>query len=71
MLDSRTGESRKDVGLRPGGMVIPPDGLEIGSFAGDSILYLAPVEKAVFVAPSEAAPEVDSDRDPSSADSKL
>lgn len=41
MLVRRTGDSRKEVGLRPGGMVMQVD-LEIGSLAGDMSLYLAP-----------------------------
>lgn len=41
MLERRTGDSRNDVGLKPGGMVMQAD-LEIGSFAGDMSLYLAP-----------------------------
>lgn len=40
MLESRTGESKNDVGLNPGGIVMHGD-LEIGSFAGDISLYLA------------------------------
>jgi hypothetical protein len=40
MLERRTGDSRKEVGLRPGGMVMQVD-LEIGSLAGDMSLYLA------------------------------
>lgn len=39
-LERRTGDSRNDVGLSPGGMVRQGD-LEIGSFAGDISLYLA------------------------------
>ena len=42
MLERRTGDSRKDVGLRPGGIVMEVD-LEIGSFAGDMRRYLAPL----------------------------
>lgn len=42
MLDRRTGDSRKDVGLRPGGIVMQVD-LEIGSLAGDMSRYLAPL----------------------------
>ena len=42
---SKTGDSRKEVGLRPGGMVMQGD-LEIGSLAGDSSLYLAPAAEA-------------------------
>lgn len=41
MLERRTGDSRNDVGLRPGGIVRQGD-LEIGSLAGDMSLYLAP-----------------------------
>ena len=41
MLERRTGDSKKEVGLSPGGIVIHGD-LEIGSFAGDISLYLAP-----------------------------
>lgn len=41
MLERRTGDSRKEEGLRPGGMVIQAD-LEIGSIAGVMSLYLAP-----------------------------
>ena len=40
MLERRTGDSRNDVGLSPGGIVRHVD-LEIGSFAGDISLYLA------------------------------
>ena len=40
MLERRTGDSRNDVGLSPGGIVRHAD-LEIGSFAGDISLYLA------------------------------
>lgn len=40
MLESRTGESKNDVGLNPGGIVMHGD-LEMGSFAGDISLYLA------------------------------
>lgn len=40
MLERRTGDSRNDVGLSPGGIVMHGD-LEIGSFAGDISLYLA------------------------------
>lgn len=40
-LERRTGDSRKEVGLSPGGIVMQAD-LEIGSFAGDRSLYLAP-----------------------------
>lgn len=43
MLDKRTGDSRNDVGLRPGGIVIEVE-REIGSFAGDMSLYLAPLD---------------------------
>lgn len=42
MLERRTGDSRNDVGLRPGGIVMQVD-LEIGSFAGDMRRYLAPL----------------------------
>ena len=45
ILESKTGDSRKEVGLRPGGMVMQGD-LEIGSLAGDISLYLAPPEAA-------------------------
>lgn len=45
MLERRTGDSRNDVGLRPGGIVRQGD-LEIGSLAGDMSLYLAPPEAA-------------------------
>lgn len=41
MLERSTGDSRNDVGVSPGGMVRQGD-LEIGSFAGDMSLYLAP-----------------------------
>lgn len=41
MLERRTGDSRKDEGLRPGGMVIHAEEREIGSLAGDMSLYLA------------------------------
>ena len=41
MLERSTGDSRNEVGLSPGGIVIHGD-LEIGSFAGDISLYLAP-----------------------------
>ena len=40
MLERRTGDSRNDVGLSPGGIVRHVD-LEIGSFAGDISLYFA------------------------------
>ncbi|KAH7839040.1 hypothetical protein Vadar_034108 [Vaccinium darrowii] len=40
ILERRTGDSRNDVGLRPGGIVMQGD-LEIGSFACDMSLYLA------------------------------
>lgn len=40
MLERRTGDSRNDDGLSPGGMVMHGD-LEIGSFAGEKSLYLA------------------------------
>lgn len=40
-MERRTGDSRNEVGLSPGGIVMQAD-LEIGSFAGDSSLYLAP-----------------------------
>lgn len=60
-LERRTGDSRNDVGLRPGGMVIQAD-LEIGSLAGDMSLYLAPplgpaafLEKTAASEPSELA----------------
>lgn len=43
MLERRTGESRNDEGLKPGGMVKHGD-LEIGSLAGDSSLYLETFE---------------------------
>lgn len=42
MLERRTGDSRNEVGLKPGGMVVMQVDLEIGSFAGDMSLYLAP-----------------------------
>lgn len=42
MFERRTGDSRNDVGLSPGGTVIQVD-LEIGSFAGDISLYFAPL----------------------------
>lgn len=49
MLERRTGDSRNNVGLRPGGIVILLD-LEIGSFSGNISLYFAlslnPPEKA-------------------------
>lgn len=40
MLESKTGDSRNEIGLRPGGMVMQED-LDIGSFAGDKSLYFA------------------------------
>lgn len=40
MLERRTGDSKNDVGLNPGGTVTHGD-REIGSFAGDKSLYLA------------------------------
>ena len=40
MLERRTGDSRNDVGLSPGGIVRHVD-LEIGSFTGDISLYFA------------------------------
>lgn len=40
-LERRTGDSRNEVGLSPGGIVMQAD-LEIGSLAGDISLYLAP-----------------------------
>lgn len=40
LLERSTGDSRNDVGLSPGGIVIH-GALEIGSFAGDISLYLA------------------------------
>lgn len=49
MLERRTGDSRNEVGLNPGGILIQVD-LEIGSFAGDMSLYLAPA-----AAPPESA----------------
>lgn len=54
MLESRTGDSRNDVGVRPGGIVRQGD-LEIGSLAGDMSLYLAapPAEREVKRAGSE------------------
>ena len=45
MLERRTGDSRNDVGLRPGGIVMHGD-REIGSFAGDKSLYLAELDPA-------------------------
>lgn len=42
LLERRTGDSRNEVGLRPGGMVVMQVDLEIGSFGGDMSLYLAP-----------------------------
>lgn len=39
MLESRTGDSSREDGLRPGGIVRQGD-LEIGSLAGDISLYL-------------------------------
>jgi hypothetical protein len=59
IFESRTGDSRNEVGLSPGGIVKTGD-LEIGSFAGDISLYLAPEVLAEVVAPSEA----ESGRDP-------
>ena len=56
----KTGDSRNEVGLIPGGIVMSLH-LEIGSFAGDISLYLAPppppelclaVESAVGVQPT-------------------
>jgi|AraCvinosormetaG_1042628.scaffolds.fasta_scaffold04000_4 hypothetical protein len=41
MLEMKTGDSKNEVGLNPGGIVISVD-LEIGSLAGDISLYLAP-----------------------------
>lgn len=41
MLESSTGDSRNEVGLSPGGIVTHGE-REIGSFAGDMSLYLAP-----------------------------
>lgn len=41
MLVRRTGDSRRAPGLSPGGTVRHGD-REIGSLAGDNILYLAP-----------------------------
>ena len=38
----KTGDSRNDVGLNPGGIVMLVVDLEIGSIAGDMSLYLAP-----------------------------
>jgi hypothetical protein len=40
LLERRTGDSRNEDGLSPGGIVIHA-ALEIGSFAGDISLYLA------------------------------
>lgn len=40
MLEMKTGDSKNEVGLNPGGIVTSVD-LEIGSFAGDISLYLA------------------------------
>ena len=37
MLERRTGDSRKEVGLRPGGIVMEVE-REIGSLAGDMSL---------------------------------
>lgn len=51
-LVSKTGESRKEVGLRPGGMVMQED-LEIGSLAGDMSLYLAAPGPATAPAAAE------------------
>ena len=42
MLEMKTGDSRNDVGLNPGGIVMLVVDLEIGSIAGDMSLYLAP-----------------------------
>lgn len=42
MLERSTGDSRKEEGLRPGGIVIHAE-REIGSLAGDMSLYLAPL----------------------------
>lgn len=42
MLEMKTGDSRNDVGLNPGGIVMLLVDLEIGSLAGDISLYLAP-----------------------------
>lgn len=52
MLERRTGDSRKEVGLRPGGMVIQVE-REIGSLAGDMSRYLAP-----WLDPAPSAMEV-------------
>lgn len=43
--DKRTGDSKKDEGLSPGGVVRQAD-LEIGSLAGANSLYRAPPEPA-------------------------
>jgi len=48
IFERRTGDSRNEVGLSPGGIVKTGD-REIGSFAGDISLYLAPE----VVGPSE------------------
>lgn len=53
IFESSTGDSRKEVGLSPGGIVKTGD-LEIGSFAGDMSLYLAPVVFPEAEGPSEA-----------------
>lgn len=42
MLEMKTGDSKKEVGLNPGGIVMLSVDLEIGSLAGDINLYLAP-----------------------------
>lgn len=59
-LERRTGESRNDVGLRPGGIVMQGD-LEIGSFAGDMSLYFALIDDPpeVVAQPSITTPAED------------
>lgn len=60
ILERSTGDSRNDVGLSPGG-IVTHGALEIGSFAGDISLYLAPTVMPEFAAAAAA----DSGRDPS------
>lgn len=55
MLVNRTGDSRNELGLRPGGMVIQVD-LEIGNLAGDMSLYLAPPATAAVDLVPAASP---------------
>ena len=48
MLESSTGDSSKEDGLKPGGIVRHGD-LEIGSFAGDINLYLETLGPVPYV----------------------